>query len=285
MKKSSEKAALEKKLLSLLPAGCAFTKTLDRALGYCMKTGGKRLRPLLFIDVVKAVKKDIPPEMKKKVIDFACGIEFIHAYSLVHDDIMDGDDMRRGKETVCKKFGSSTAILAGDALLTRGLEILYGSFPGAAAMVNAGVGSPGMIAGQAADMEQEGKKSRSEKALWYIHLNKTAAFFAAVCGAGALAAGAPEKDARSFASFGRRLGMAFQVRDDILDRVGDMKKYKKSRNDEKNDKLTVLKFHTLAKAMRMVNEISAEAEGFLEKLPYDTSSLLSLASELREREF
>ncbi|PIV18986.1 MAG: farnesyl-diphosphate synthase [Elusimicrobia bacterium CG03_land_8_20_14_0_80_50_18] len=285
MKKSSEKAALNKRLLKLLPAGGPLTKNLDRALVYCIKTGGKRIRPLLFMEVVRIVKGDLAAEMKKKVLDFACGIEFIHAYSLVHDDIMDGDDMRRGKATVCKKFGVPTAILAGDALLTKGLEILYGSFPEAAAIINAGVGSPGMIAGQAADMEQEGKKSPSEKALWYTHLNKTAAFFSSVCAAGAASAGADGKNIRRFASFGRRLGMAFQVRDDVLDRVGDIKKYRKSRNDEKNKKLTVLRFHNLAQAMRMVNEISLEAEGFLQKLPYDTSALLELSGALREREF
>ncbi len=277
--------ALEKNLLRLLPAGGSLTKNLDRSLIYCIKTGGKRIRPLLFMAVVKAVQKNIPKGMQKKVRDFACGIEFLHSYSLVHDDIMDGDDIRRGKATVCKKFGSSTAILAGDALLTRGLEILYGAFPEAAAIINAGIGSPGMIAGQAADMEQEGKKRRLEKALWYIHLNKTAAFFSAICAAGAAASGASSKELLNFASFGSNLGMAFQVRDDILDREGDRKKYKKSRNDEKNDKLTVLKFYTLSDAQKIAGGITDRAESFLKKLPYDTFALSALLEKLREREF
>ena len=237
------------------------------------------------MSVVESVKKNISKSMRKKVLNFACGIEFIHAYSLVHDDIMDGDDMRRGKATVRKKFGSATAILTGDALLTRGLEILYGSFPEAAAIINAGIGSPGMIAGQAADMGQEGKKRRSEKTLWYIHLNKTAAFFASVCAAGASAAGASGKELLNLASFGSNLGMAFQVRDDILDRAGDRKKYRKSRNDEKNDKLTVLKFYTLSDAQKIADGITDRAESFVKKLPYDTSSLSALLEKLREREF
>ncbi|MEA2082216.1 MAG: polyprenyl synthetase family protein [Elusimicrobiota bacterium] len=277
--------ALEKNLLRLLPSGGALTKDLDRALVYCIKTGGKRIRPLLFMAVVSSMRKNIPPGIKKKMRDFACGIEFIHAYSLVHDDIMDGDDIRRGKATVCKKFGSSVAILAGDALLTRGLEILYSSFPEAAAIINAGTGSPGMIAGQAADMEQEGKKARSEKALWYIHLNKTAAFFASVAAAGAAAAGVSGKDLTDLASFGSNLGMAFQVRDDILDRTGDRKKYRKSRNDAKNGKLTVLRFYTLPAAQKIAGGITDCAESFLNKISCDTSVLSSLLDKLREREF
>ncbi|MBA3065419.1 polyprenyl synthetase family protein [bacterium] len=283
--------ALEKNLLRLLPAsGSLLNKSrkptiLDRSLVYCMKTGGKRIRPVLFMAVATAINKKNTKSELGKLRDFACGIEFLHSYSLVHDDIMDGDDMRRGLATVCKKFGSATAILAGDALLTRGLEILYGCHFGAAAIINAGVGSPGMIAGQAADMECGGAKKRSEKALWYIHMNKTAAFFSSICAAGAAASGASEKELVKLASFGSNLGLAFQVRDDMLDRTGDRKKYKKSRNDEKNDKLTVLSFHTLADSQKIIDGITSRAESFIKKLPYDTSVLSSLLEKLRVREF
>ncbi|PIU18321.1 MAG: hypothetical protein COT16_02550 [Elusimicrobia bacterium CG08_land_8_20_14_0_20_44_26] len=275
---------IEKGLVELLPEKSSYTKKFDSALHYSLTSGGKRIRPLLFIAVFLALKKKIEKSELEKLIAFACGIEYIHNYSLVHDDIMDKDELRRGAETVWKKFGAETAILVGDALLTKGLGILYANYYSGALFLNRNVGAPGMISGQAADIECEGKSASSygEDALWYIHGHKTAAFFSGVCGAAAVAAGQGKAILLKFADFGFYTGGAFQLTDDILDETGSAQ-YQKSRNDKRNEKLTALKYFSVGEAQSIVDKLSLEAENILLSIPCSRNVLKEIIDLLRKR--
>jgi len=273
---------ISRKLLKLLPVTSRFTGELNKALEYTVKTGGKRIRPLLFLAAARAIKKKISRGKLEKLVSFACGIEFIHNYSLVHDDIMDGDATRRGRPAVHRKFGADVAILTGDALLTRGLEILYANFPASAGILNASVGIPGMISGQAADLQYEKKLSRY--ALKYIHENKTAALFSGICRAAAAAMSRKENVAALFADFGLNAGMSFQVMDDLLDRFGKHEKFRKSRTDEKNRKLTALSFYSAQECRKLVNDFAEKAERKLSALQGNTGVLRDFISVLSRRE-
>ncbi len=275
---------IERRAAELLPEKQKFTPLLNKALRYVLKTGGKRIRPLIFIASYRAFRNKISKGEEEKMLSFACGLEFIHNYSLIHDDIMDGDDVRRGFKTVHRKFGESIAILAGDALLTRGLEVLYENFPRAAKIVNRKIGIPGMVSGQAADIESEGKSRLSKAALFYTHTNKTAAFISAAAAAGALAAGAPPRAVKIMAEYGENVGVAFQIRDDLLDRIGKKSKYKKSRTDEKNKKMTILSFFSVDGAENLVKEFSEMAANKIKKLSSGTILLEEIVGLLISRE-
>jgi geranylgeranyl diphosphate synthase type II len=209
-------AALEK----LLPAESTPPTSIHGAMRYSVFAGGKRIRPILCLEAARIFEEDVTAALHP-----ASGIECIHTYSLIHDDLpaLDNDDLRRGKPTCHKQFGEATAILAGDALLTLAFE-LVGATPvdaerrvamltevaTAAGTVN------GMVGGQMADIEAEGKRIGA-KMLEYIHRSKTAALIRASVTAGALCAGAPAKDVSRLRKFGETIGWAFQVTDDILD--------------------------------------------------------------------
>jgi len=276
---------ISKRILELLPSSSKYTPVFNRALSYSLKTEGKRIRPLLFLAVAYSVSAKKFKSRLNSLIDFSVGIEYIHNYSLVHDDIMDGDEIRRGKPTVFKKFGPDVAILVGDALLTRGMEILYDNFPYSAKVILQSVGVPGMISGQAGDIHYSGKVKTSESAMWWIHLNKTASFFAGISVAGILACSVfDEKFRKKFFDFGLNLGLAFQVRDDLLDRIGKKEKYKKSRTDLKNKKLTTLRFYTIEEAGEIVEKLTQNALNSLKNLPVKGEILKSLLKKLSIRE-
>jgi len=187
---------------------------------YSVFAGGKRMRPILCLEAARIFSSDITPALHP-----ACALEFIHTYSLIHDDLpaLDNDDLRRGKPTCHKKFGEALAILAGDALLTLAFEII-GATPVAAerrvavlAEIAAAAGTiNGMVGGQVADIEAE-RKSVDAQMLEYIHRSKTAALIRASVTAGALCAGASPEDVARLRRFGETIGWAFQVTDDILD--------------------------------------------------------------------
>src|SRR2546429_4469458 len=187
---------------------------------YSVFAGGKRIRPILCLETARIFAGDVKPALHP-----ACAIEFIHTYSLIHDDLpaLDNDDLRRGKPTCHKKFGEAIAILAGDALLTLAFETI-GATPVAAERraailteVAAAAGTVnGMVGGQVADIEAEGKPI-DPKMLEYIHRSKTAALIRASITAGALCAGTSSEDVARLRRFGEAIGWAFQVTDDILD--------------------------------------------------------------------
>ena len=209
-------AALER----LLPPESALPSSIHTAMRYSVFAGGKRIRPILCLETARIFAADVTAAHFP-----ACAIEFIHTYSLIHDDLpaLDNDDLRRGKPTCHKRFGEAIAILAGDALLTLAFESISAA-PVAAerrvAMLTEVATSAGtvngMVGGQVADLEAEGKRIEPQM-LEYIHRSKTAALIRAAITAGALCAGGAPDDVARLRRFGETIGWAFQVTDDILD--------------------------------------------------------------------
>jgi geranylgeranyl diphosphate synthase type II len=231
----AEKARLINRYLDgYLPAELAPPGVIHQAMRYSVLSGGKRLRPALVIGAAEAVGGG-----GEEVITAACGIELIHCYSLVHDDLpaMDNDDLRRGRPTSHKVFGEAIAILVGDALLTFGFELLAragmggGVTPEAGlrvvAEVAAAIGTYGMVGGQTLDVTTEGT-AFEPKMIEEIHRLKTGALFEASVRSGAILAGATEKQLSQLTRYAREIGLAFQITDDVLDVTGETSKTGKS---------------------------------------------------------
>jgi len=209
-------AALER----LMPAEQQQPPSIHRAMRYSVQAGGKRVRPILCLESARIFSADMAP-----VMPIACAMEFIHTYSLIHDDLpaLDNDDLRRGKPTCHKEFGEATAILAGDALLTLAFETLANAPVDPArrvailSHVAASAGTVnGMVGGQVADLEAGGRAIQADE-LEYIHRSKTAALIRASVVAGAIGGGADDENVARLKRFGETIGWAFQVVDDILD--------------------------------------------------------------------
>ena len=215
-----DRVAVDAQLEKLLPAESTQPPSIHTAMRYSVFAGGKRIRPILCLETARIFTADVAPALFP-----GCAIEFIHTYSLIHDDLpaLDNDDLRRGKPTCHKKFGEATAILAGDALLTLAFQTIAAApvsperrvamvteIATAAGTVN------GMVGGQVADLEAEGRPVGPDT-LEYIHRSKTAALIRASITAGALCAGAPSEEVARLRRFGDTIGWAFQVTDDILD--------------------------------------------------------------------
>jgi geranylgeranyl diphosphate synthase, type II len=252
-------AALEK----LLPAGTAQPASIHTAMRYSVFAGGKRIRPILCVETARIFAEDVVPALHP-----ACAIECIHTYSLIHDDLpaLDNDDLRRGKPTCHKKFGEATAILAGDALLTLAFEII-GATPVSAdrrvamlSEVAAAAGTVnGMVGGQVADLEAEGK-SVAPQMLEYIHRSKTAALIRASVTAGALCSGARPEDVSRLRRFGEPIGWAFQVTDDILDvEESSVALGKTAGKDIAQQKATYPAVYGLPRAHEIANELATNA--------------------------
>src|SRR6195256_4308208 len=215
-----DRAAVDAALGRLMPGEDAQPPSIHRAMRYSVQAGGKRVRPILCLESARIFSADVTP-----VLPVACALEFIHTYSLIHDDLpaLDNDDLRRGKPTCHKKFGEATAILAGDGLLTLAFQIIGESSTSAErtlAILQEGSSAAGtvkgMVGGQVADLESEGKHVQPQT-LEYIHRSKTAALIRASVSTGAISAGAGIADVARLRSFGETIGWAFQVTDDILD--------------------------------------------------------------------
>jgi geranylgeranyl diphosphate synthase, type II len=215
-----DRLAVDAQLEKLLPAESMQPPSIHTAMRYSVFAGGKRIRPILCLESARIFEGEVSPALYP-----GCAIEFIHTYSLIHDDLpaLDNDDLRRGKPTSHKEFGEATAILAGDALLTLAFETIAATPVSAERRVaivteiaTAAGTVRGMVGGQVADLEAEGK-SVSPEMLEYIHRSKTAALIRASITSGALCAGAPADDVTRLRRFGETIGWAFQVTDDILD--------------------------------------------------------------------
>jgi geranylgeranyl diphosphate synthase, type II len=216
----SRQKMIDRALDRHLPKAKTKPATLHKAMRYSLFAGGKRLRPILCIAAAEACGGKI-----SNALSLACALECIHTYSLVHDDLpsMDNDDFRRGRPTCHKVFGDGIAILAGDALLTIAFEIVSGAKPTPRYDVSmflrevaGAAGSQKLIAGQVADLEAQGRNAKRDQ-VRYIHENKTAAILTTSVRLGAMSANADAKKLRAITQFGRGLGLAFQVIDDILD--------------------------------------------------------------------
>lgn len=270
---TENKKKIDDALLVLTAEDPSTPKALKEAMEYSLKAGGKRLRPILAIAANRAVGGDV-----ERVLPFACALEMIHTFSLIHDDLpaMDDDDFRRGLPTNHKIFGEGIAVLAGDGLLTLAFEIL--SCGGAKNGVDAGrllevirdlaqaTGPSGMVGGQVLDLKAEGA-SLDAAALENVHRFKTGRLISVSVTGGAKIAGADAKKLEALKSYGDKIGLAFQIADDILNVEGDAKTLGKSvGSDAKNCKSTYPAILGLeqskTKARELVSEAIAALDGF-----------------------
>ena len=268
----------------LLPGPDVWPEQLHRAIRHSVFAGGKRLRPTLCVAAAEVL--GAPPSL---VLEPACGLEMIHTYSLIHDDLpaLDNDDLRRGVPTCHVVFGEATAILAGDALLTHGLGV-FASYPRgeryAAAKVRVletvvdAIGTQGMIGGQAADLEAEEERSPTAELLTRIHENKTGRLIRASLCAGAILAGADDSTLARIDSYGSRIGLAFQIKDDLLDVEADAATLgKAAHKDAAAGKATFPVVWGVEKSRALLAENVAEAVATATSLPGGGGVLPDLA--------
>lgn len=266
-----------------LPKEEGFSVNLIKAMNYSMEAGGKRLRPILLGEMYK-----VCGGTGELAEPFMAGIEMIHTHSLIHDDLpaIDNDQYRRGKKTTHVVFGESAAILAGDALLNYAYETAFKSFSlaeneeelkktaRALEILGKKTGIYGMLGGQGADVENGGKPLTREM-VDYIYVNKTSALIEASLMSGAALAGIEELT--DVESIGRKIGLAFQIQDDILDVTGNEKELGKPvGSDEKNHKTTYVTLEGMEKAGQEVQRLTEEALELLSQLPGDKSFLREL---------
>ncbi|PYZ99199.1 farnesyl-diphosphate synthase [Alteribacter lacisalsi] len=261
---------------------------LVKAMRYSLEAGGKRLRPILLLATLEGYGVSL-----EKGYDTACAIEMIHTYSLIHDDLpaMDNDDMRRGKPTNHREFGEAMAILAGDALLTHSFEVISKS-PYLNDMEKAklvmllaqSAGPKGMVGGQVADMEAEARDDLDVTELEYIHHHKTGDLLAFSIEAGGILASAGEEERLSLRRFAKNLGLAFQIKDDILDVEGDAEKMgKPSGSDVTNGKSTYPKLLGMDGAKEKLNWHIREAKEYLLQIKRDHQLLHELTDYVASR--
>ena len=287
----SMREAVERALDASLRREGEWPATIHRAVRYSLFAGGKRLRPLLVLAAAEAVGAS--PE---GVLPYACAVEMIHTYSLIHDDLpaMDDDDLRRGRPTSHKVFGEAIAILAGDALLTRAFHLLCEA-PAemetetvrrrlrAAALLGEACGTSGLIGGQVLDLESEGREVDAAT-LERLHRAKTGALLGACVMGAAVLGGAGAEDARLLERYARAVGLAFQVVDDILDATeGDAQLGKTAGKDDAAGKATYVRVHGLEAARRMAAALHDEAREALAPLGERAALLRELAHRLIER--
>lgn len=283
------KKEVEQIVTSFLPKEEGYQKTVLEAMNYSVSAGGKRLRPMLMLETYRMFGGE------SKVIEpFMAAIEMIHTYSLIHDDLpaMDNDEYRRGRKTTHVVYGEAMAILAGDALLNYAFETAASAFVldegnpaiGKAFMILASkAGVYGMIGGQVLDVESEGKEIDADT-LKFIHIHKTSALLESAMLIGAVLAGASEQQQRTVELAARELGLAFQIRDDILDVTGNTDELGKPvGSDEKNHKNTYVALEGLEKAKEDVKRYSESAIDRLKSLPVRNEFLYELIEELIDR--
>jgi len=259
------------------------------AMVYSLKVGGKRVRPILMLFTYAMYEKDYI-----NILPFAAALEMIHTYSLIHDDLpsMDNDDLRRGKPTNHKIYGEAIAILAGDGLLNEAMIIMLNQcLDGDLNKIKASItiakasGSQGMIAGQVCDILSEGI-SISEEELLYMHKNKTGQLIKAAIVSGAILAKVSGEDLANLSDYGEKLGLAFQIKDDILDIVGDVAILGKNvKVDECNNKTTFITMYGLEECKLKCNNLTQECFQILKKLNVDTRYLEGITEFLLKREF
>lgn len=266
-----------------------YPERLYEAMGYSVFAGGKRLRPVLLLSACEAVGGNI-----EDAVPFACALEMIHTYSLIHDDLpaMDNDDFRRGKPTCHKQFDEALAILAGDGLLTYAFEVMLEAvcvkkdigLAKAAKLIANYSGSEGMLVGQVVDVESEGTKI-DDKTLMYIHDNKTGGLIKAALMAGAMIGGAHGDVVRNFEKIGYNMGIAFQIKDDILDVTSTTEVLGKPvLSDVKNDKQTYVSLYGLDNAQQDYETLSNGAVKLINDMGDKAEFLAWYAESLINRE-
>jgi geranylgeranyl diphosphate synthase type II len=267
----------------LVPSESTPPEQLHRAMRYSLLAGGKRLRPALVLSAGEALGAHTDDLMPA-----ACAIEMIHTYSLIHDDLpaMDNDDLRRGRPTCHKAFGEAVAILAGDALLTQAVRVLAADSPARDAerqvrvireIATAAGTVDALIGGQIIDIESEGK-AVDASTLEYIHRSKTGAMITASVVVGGIIAGAVEDQIDKLRSYGERIGLAFQIADDILDVTSTSEQLGKTPGkDQAASKATYPAVHGIAASEARARELVREAVEIVSSLSADTYVLQEIA--------
>ena len=286
-----QRQLIEKALAKAVPAASARPITIHAAMRYSVLGGGKRLRPLLVLAAAEAVgferAKNLP-----SVLPAACAVELIHTYSLIHDDLpcMDNDDLRRGRPTSHKVYGEGVAVLAGDALLTRAFALLAEITPAKRYPLSillqetaVAAGSLQLIAGQVADLEAEGRKLNIAD-VRFIHERKTAAMIVLSLRLGAMTANATVRQLKALTEFGRSLGLAFQIIDDILDVTQSSQQLGKSAGkDLKASKATYPAVIGLEASRKEADRLTKKALSALKGLGSKSDRLAQIADQLLGR--
>lgn len=281
----------EQIISSYLPKEEGYQKTVIEAMNYSFLAGGKRLRPILMLETYRLFGG------RSKVIEpFMAAIEMIHTYSLVHDDLpaMDNDEYRRGKKTTHVVYGEAMAILAGDALLTYAFETATKALdiepqnPGigkAIRILSAKAGIYGMVGGQTVDVESENTCDMTKEKLDFIYRLKTSALIEASMMVGAVLAGATGNEQKIVEEVASKVGLAFQIQDDILDVTSTMEVLGKPiGSDEKNHKSTYVTYEGIEKAKQDVADLSEKAIAQMETLVVKNEFLSELLRYLISRE-
>ena len=282
---------VEEIITKYLPKKEGFQKTVISAMNYSFLAGGKRLRPMLMLETYRMFGGD-----SKVVEPFMAAIEMIHTYSLVHDDLpaMDNDDYRRGKETTHKAYGEAMGILAGDGLLNYAYETVSQAFfmePGnvrvarAFSVLSKKAGIYGMVVGQTVDVETDKGEPVTREKLDFIYALKTGALIEASMLVGAILAGAGEEEQKVIEAAAGDIGLAFQIKDDIVDITSTMEVLGKPiGSDEKNNKATYVTYEGLEKSKEDVLRLSKKAVESLQSLSVTNEFLIRLILELIHRE-
>lgn len=278
---------INQELAKIYPENTALNKALAQSMNYSLMAGGKRLRPILIMAAADALGAE-----GEKFLRLSTAIEFIHTYSLIHDDLpaMDNDDYRRGKLTNHKVFGEDLAILAGDALLTMAFEIIAtdkqidaNTKVKVIAEMSKAAGAEGMVGGQVIDMQSENKHIDMDT-LKQMHAAKTGALFCAAIRCGAIIAGATEEQLTKLTEYARQFGLAFQITDDILDVTGDEQTIGKPiGSDEKNHKSTYVTLGSLESAQKLAQEAVEKAKASIKDFGENAEFLRALVEYLITR--
>lgn len=287
LKKRTDRA--EGVIREYLPKEEGFSRNMVQAMNYSMLAGGKRLRPILMEETYTLFGgkgKEIEP--------FMAGMEMIHTHSLIHDDLpaIDDDDYRRGRLTTHKVYGEAMGILSGAALLNYAYEVMFRAFTltdqrerviRALMIMSDKTGVYGMLGGQSVDVENDGKPLTREM-LDYIYKNKTSALIEAAMMTGAVLGGAEEKEIETVCRAAGKIGLAFQIQDDILDVTSTKEELGKPvHSDEKNNKVTYVSLFGIDEALKQVRQFSQEAIELMESLNKKNEFLCMLIQELVSR--
>lgn len=278
----SRQTLVDAELERLLPGADTEPARLHRAMRHAIFAGGKRLRPLLCIAAFETTGGE-----GDAVYPVAAALEMLHTYSLIHDDLpcMDDDDQRRGQPTVHVAFDEATAVLAGDALHALAVEILVAhACPEVTSEIVHAIGTTGMLGGQMADLEAEGRRP-TEELVTSIHRRKTGALIVSSARAGALTAGAPPETVSAVGEYAHPLGLAFQIVDDLLEVAGDAQRLgKPAASDTKHHKVTYPGAVGVDAAREKARALIEDAKSALSRVPGDTAILRALADFIESRD-
>lgn len=277
------KKLIDDYLLSCIKENQASVKGLADAMNYSLNIGGKRIRPVLALEFCRVTGGNI-----ENALPAACAVELIHTYSLIHDDLpcMDNDDFRRGKPTNHKVYGETTAVIAGDALQAEAFKLILGSKLDSSAKIKAAsiladaAGLNGMCGGQFLDTVLE-DYARTSEALDNVNSLKTGAILRAACEIGAVCSNADEKKIAAARLFGNNIGLAFQIRDDVLDVIGSKEILGKDiGSDTELNKATYMSLLGEEKCMGIVKELTEQAKAALKEVFSDVDFLIEFADSL-----